>query len=110
MLTRVKAGELVLTLTARTGKNAGFDTGQPGLWTGPEFDRFGKHLIPTLSADGRRVLATVGCATAGELPHCEGEGILIDLEEIPEESGRRESKILWSGTANLSIQRTSCTI
>jgi hypothetical protein len=65
------------------------------------------ELVPGSSVliDGRRVLAAVGCATAGELPHCQGEKILIDLEEIPEESGRRESKILWSGTANLSIQR-----
>ena len=107
LLAQAASGELILSLTGRVGPNVGFEHGQPGIWTGPDFDRQFKHLIPTLPEnnpiqlfgrhvapnsnvliDGRRVEATVSCTQAGDtLPNCRDESIDIQLDQVPQSPG-----------------------
>jgi len=116
LLREAENGNLVLTLTARSGSNVEVDNPQPALWP-LEFDGEGRvahiarqtrtvelaflsddntlringrHVQPEASVfiDGRRVEGEVRCET-GDLPYCDDEILSVKLEEPLEPGGLR---------------------
>ncbi len=96
------AGHLVITATARIGRNSTVNHPQPALWlpsrgpafnflqalpelTGPAFGLFGRHVVQGAGVliDGAAVDATVSCEIGGTLPDCEAERLHIDLAAVP---------------------------
>jgi YVTN family beta-propeller protein len=106
LLQLVRSGELIITLTALSGKNVGSDYPQPGVWPLAEIQRQSDVInIPHLQADrtllmngrhvlegaavivnGRKVNGSIRCQS-GTLPHCLDEVILIELERVPSQGG-----------------------
>lgn len=106
LLQMVRSGELVITLTALSGKNVGYAYPQPGLWPLAAIQRQSDVInIPHLQADrtllmngrhvldgaavmvnGRKVNGSVRCQS-GTLPNCLEEIILIELERVPSQGG-----------------------
>ena len=100
LLSSASDGELVLTLTARTGVNVDYAYPQPGLWPIGAIhqqsgiidfallseDRalrmHGRHIHDGahVVVDGRRVAGSVQCES-GDLPNCEDEVILIQFND-----------------------------
>lgn len=108
LIAEATAGSLVLTLTGRIGPNVTVDEPQPELWSGPDPDRVGKHLLSHLPrdnpmrlfgrhimpgsavfVDGRRVRGSVTCEGFARLPDCTDEAIRLSIEEedLPRDSG-----------------------
>lgn len=106
LLDEAAAGDLVLTLTGRIGPNVTVNEPQPEIWSAGDPDRsqkhvlsylpgdnpmqlFGRHIMSgaTVFVDGRRVDGSVRCAGIARLPNCPNEAILVQLNEIPAESG-----------------------
>ena len=114
ILTAVDEGNLVVTLTARIGKNINEDMPQPAIWpywsigetnyggvveqsptveiTNLEndftIDIKGRHIQPDslLFVNGHRVVGTIACED-GELPDCTDEIVTITFDEAPERFG-----------------------
>lgn len=106
LLQKVRSGDLVITLTALSGKNVGSAYPQPGVWPLAEIQRQSDVInIPHLQADrtllmngrhvldgaavivnGRKVNGSIRCRS-GTLPHCLDEVILIELERAPSQGG-----------------------
>lgn len=106
LLQLIRSNELVITLTAFSGKNVGYAFPQPGLWPLAEIQRQSDVInIPHLQADrtllmngrhvlagaavlvnGRKVNSNIRCRS-GTLPNCDDEVILIELERVPAEGG-----------------------
>lgn len=107
LLDEAAAGDLVLTLTGRIGPNVTIDEPQPEIWSGGDPSRGNKHVLSYLPGDnpmrlfgrhimagaavfvdGRRVGGTVRCAAlASRLPDCPNEAILVQIDDVPAESG-----------------------
>ena len=106
LLQRVRSGELVMTLTALSGKHVGSAYPQPGVWPLAEIQRQSDVInIPHLQADrtllmngrhvldgasvivnGRKVNGSIRCRS-GTLPLCLDEVIVIELERVPSQGG-----------------------
>ncbi len=102
--------ELLLTLTARFGTGVDYEHPQPTIWPAgfpirlifpgdrpQEFPELydetemrmrGDYIFEgaSLFVDGRKVEGTIRCET-GELPDCEDQIVLIELEELPNARG-----------------------
>ena len=102
--------ELLLTLTARFGTGVDYEHPQPTIWPAgfpirlifpgdrpQEFPELydetemrmrGDYIFEgaRLFVDGRKVEGTIRCET-GELPDCEDQIVLIELEELPSTGG-----------------------
>ena len=105
-LVAAAAGDLFLTITARSGPNIGHGFPQPGLWPVGEIQTQTRNMdMPSLSAtatlrvngrhvregasvfvDGRRVDGHVRCES-GVLPQCDGETVLVELASAPDPGG-----------------------
>lgn len=100
-------GRFVGTFTARAGAKVDVDHPQPGIWTGgPMQEQRRRVVFPAVSmdetamvlygrhvqegahviVDGRRVPGQVYCET-GELPRCDREIIVVELEALPASNG-----------------------
>ena len=114
VLAAIDDGSLILTLTARIGKNINEDMPQPGIWPywsigdndyggiveqSPTveitdlaedltLDIKGRHIQPDslLFVNGHRVAGSIACAD-GELPDCTDEILTITFDEAPERFG-----------------------
>ena len=106
LIEEASAGNMVMTLTGRSGINVDVDSPQPALWpVGPIQAQIRAVDIPFLSevstlrinarhvrddasvfVDGRRVAGEVACE-AGELPGCDGEILIVTLAKLPEPGG-----------------------
>ena len=106
LLEQAAAGNLVLTLTGRSGNRVDVDNPQPALWPVEPIAvqrreveipflseastlRFnGRHVRPgaSLFIDGRLAAGEVTCED-GELPDCGGEVLIATLAEVPEPGG-----------------------
>ena len=106
LITEAEAGNMVITLTARLGPDVDFDHPQPALWpVGPIQAQIRTVDIPFLSdeltlrvnarhleedalvlVDGRKVTGGVSCEF-GDLPTCDDEIRIIDLETSPTHGG-----------------------
>ena len=112
MRSMVAKGELLVTITARLGSGADYAHPQPTLrpfelpirpmFPGgrpaefPELYRNeplhvrGEHIFKgaNVLVDGRRVDGSVRCES-GELPNCDDDVVLIELDELPKRTGMR---------------------
>ena len=106
LLEDARAGDLLLTITARAGINANSDRAQPALWpvgaieaqtrsvdipflTGELTLRFNARHIEDGAAvfvDGRRASATLACEL-GDYPACQDEVFLVTLAAAPRHGG-----------------------
>ncbi len=100
------AGNLVLTLTGRSGINVDVDNPQPALWPVEPIQAQlrqvdipilsesstlrlnGRHVLEGASSfiDGRLAGGTVEC-DEGEFPDCDTEVLVVTLNELPEPGG-----------------------
>lgn len=93
-------GKLLLTLTGYSGSNIGYQQPQPAIWSTQEKSSIRKIDFPTVSqdqtfrlkgrhiaagaklfVDGRLVNGSIACQS-GNLPNCDNEIILIELEQV----------------------------
>ena len=106
LIERSGAGNMVVTLTGRSGINVDVDNPQPALWpVEPIQAQIRQVDIPFLSAastlkfnarhvrkgasvfvDGRLAGSTVECHE-GEFPDCDSEVLIVSLTELPEPGG-----------------------
>lgn len=97
--------ELVVTLTAHLPNQVSYDYPQPGIWSTQNQFLVSKHAFPRLSeneamrlkgrhihegaqvfVNGRKVAGSVQCES-GTLPNCNHELILVQLDQLPAETG-----------------------
>ena len=109
LLEQAAAGNLVVTLTGRVGKQVDVDHPQPALWTNgrmhvqsgaqvfPTVDPAslslelsGRHIDPAahIIVDGKRLPGSIECRNTGQLPWCTDESIRIQLSHLPAQSGQ----------------------
>ena len=106
LLSLARAGDMVITLTARLGPNVTVDHPQPALWpVGPieaqtrtveipflnddlELRINARHLQtdPVVLVNGHKVGATVSCES-GDMPACDDEILIVTLPRSPTHGG-----------------------
>lgn len=106
LIAAAEAGEMVITLTGRSGQNVDADNPQPALWPVAPIQAQtrnvelaflsaastlrinGRHVQPgaSLFVDGRRVDGVVRCET-GSLPACDNEIVEVELAALPQTGG-----------------------
>jgi hypothetical protein len=108
LLSAAAAGELVITVTGRSGKNIELDYPQPALWPVAPIEEQtrnvelaflseqrtlrtnGRHVHggASILLDGRKVDGEVRCES-GTLPLCDDEVVIIEFDELPQPGGLR---------------------
>jgi YVTN family beta-propeller protein len=101
LIADASAGNILLTLTAHSGSEVGFEQPQPEIWSpqdmfivrlinfpaiseGQNMRIKGRHISPNarVYVDGQRVKGTVTCEN-GTLPKCVDEIVVLSIDRLP---------------------------